>query len=424
MPVPASSQGRIARTLLDTVKTLKQVFGDLSPQELEALAAVAVSRYYPSRTVVCREGELEHVFYIIQDGQVSIAQRLPGGDERTLGVQGPGSFFGELGLLENRPRSATVRTLTASHLLEITEVDFEQMVNRSPEAALTVLRGVIRSLRETDRVTISHLQAKNVELEQAYADLKAAQAELVEQERLKRELEIAAEVQRSILPTEFPSIPGFEFAAYAQPAREVGGDYYDVLLLDGDHFGVVMADASGKSVNAALYMAVTRALFLAKAAEYRSPCDAAFRIHELLMTSSDSDMFVTAFYGVVNPQAREMRYVRAGHDWPIFYRPQTGQLSLLQVQGRFLGSLEGLVLNEASLQFSPGDVLVCYSDGLTDATASDENRYGLERLKAVVTRAGHGSARSLVEAIIADVDLFRAGYPQPDDLTLLVMKVQ
>jgi len=416
--------GGIANSLSEAEETLQQVFRDLSPQELEALAAVTEARDYPADSVVCHEGELEHVFYIIQEGQVEITHRLPDGSEQALGVQGAGSFFGEIALLENQPRSASVRTLGDSRLLEITEADFKRVVRRSPEAALTLLRGVIQSLRETDRVTIAQLQAKNLELEQAYIDLKAAQAKLVEQERLKRELEIAAEVQRSILPSEFPDIPGFEFAAYACPAREVGGDYYDLFPLDDDHFGLVMADVSGKSIHAALYMAVTRALFLAKATEYRSPRDAAFQIHELLMTSAESDLFVTVFYGIVDRATREMRYVRAGHDLPIHFRPQTGQLSLLQAPGRFLGSLDGLMLNEAGFQLMPGDVLVCYSDGLTDAESSPGSRYGLERLKTVVAGVANRSAHSLAEAIIADVDAFRAGAPQPDDLTLLVMKVQ
>jgi sigma-B regulation protein RsbU (phosphoserine phosphatase) len=418
------SRGGIARSLLEPGETLQQVFSDLSPQELEALAAVTVTRVYPADRVVCHEGKLEHVFYIIQEGQVAITHRLPDGSEQTLGMQGAGSFFGEIALLENQPRSASVRTLIESRLLEITEADFKRVVRRSPEAALAVLRGVIQSLRETDRVTITQLQANNIELAQAYADLKAAQAKLVEQERFKRELEIAAEVQRSILPAEFPDFPGFEFAAYARPAREVGGDYYDLFSLDDDHFGLVMADVSGKSVHAALYMAVTRALFLAKAAEYRSPRDAAFQIHDLLMTSSDSDLFVTVFYGIVDRATREMRYVRAGHDLPIHFRPQTGQLSLLQAPGRFLGCLDGLILNEAAYQLVSGDVLVCYSDGLTDAESSVGGRYGLERLRIVVTGEADQSAQSLVEAIIADVDAFRSGAPQPDDLTLLVMKVQ
>jgi CRP-like cAMP-binding protein len=264
------------------------------------LVAVTVTRDYPADVVVCHEGKLEHVFHIIQEGQVAITHRLPDGSEQRLGVQGAGSFFGEIALLENQPRSASVRTLVESRLLEITGEDFKRVVRGSPEAALTVLRGLIQSLRETDRVTIAQLQENNLELAEAYADLKAAQARLVEQERLERELEIAAEVQRSILPAEFPDFHGFEFAAYARPAREVGGDYYDLFPLDDDHFGLVMADVSGKSVHAALYMAVTRALFLAKAAEYRSPRDAAFQIHDLLMTSSDSDLFVTVFYGIVN----------------------------------------------------------------------------------------------------------------------------
>jgi sigma-B regulation protein RsbU (phosphoserine phosphatase) len=409
---------------MDAGETLQQVFGNLSPQELDALGAVTVVRNYPAGSVICREGELEHVFYIIQAGRVGITQHVSDGSERKLGAQGPGSFFGEIALLENQPRSASVRTLTECRLLEITEEDFKRVVRRSPEAALTVLRGVIHSLRETDRVTIAQLQAKNLELQQAYADLKAAQAKLVEQERLKRELEIAAEVQRSILPAAFPGIPGFEFAAYARPAREVGGDYYDLLPLDDSHFGLVMADVSGKSIHAALYMAVTRALFLAKAAEYRSPRAAACQIHDLLMTSSKSDMFVTVFYGIIHQSTREMRYIRAGHDLPIHFRPQTGQLSLLQAPGRFLGSLEGLVLEEAGFQFLPGDALICYSDGFTDALSPDGSLYGLERLKAVVAHVADQSADDLTEAIVADVDAFRAGAPQPDDMTLLVMKVQ
>jgi serine phosphatase RsbU (regulator of sigma subunit) len=390
---------------------------------LGALAAVTVARDYAAGSVVCHEGELEHVFYIIQEGQVEITQRLSDGGEQVLGIQGPGSFFGEIALLENQPRSASVRTRVDSRLLEITEEDFKGVVRRSPEAALTVLRGVIHSLRETDRVTIAQLQAKNIELQTAYADLKAAQARLVEQERLKRELEIAAEVQRSILPAEFPAIPGFEFAAYARPAREVGGDYYDLFPLDDHHFGLVMADVSGKSIHAALYMAITRTLFLAKAAEYLSPQDAVRQIHDFLMTSSDSDMFVTAFYGIIDQRTREMRYVRAGHDLPIHFQSQTGQLSLLKVPGRFLGALDGLVLNEAGLQLSPGDALVCYSDGLTDALSPDGSLYGLERLTTVVAETADGPADVLAETIIADIDRFRAGVPQPDDMTLLVMKV-
>jgi serine phosphatase RsbU (regulator of sigma subunit) len=407
----------------DSKATLQRAFRDLSPEELNALAAVTVTREYPAGAVVCHEGELEHVFYIVEAGQVAITQRLADGDERTVGVQGPGYFFGEIALLENKPRLASVRTLVSSRLLEITEKDFKHVVHHNPGAALAVLRGVINNLRATDRMTIDQLQVKNVELQQAYADLKAAQAELVEQERFKRELEIAAEVQRNILPTHLPSIPGFEFAAYARPAREVGGDYYDLLQLNDDHFGLVMADVSGKSVHAALYMAVTRALFLAVATEHASPRDTAFHVHDLLMTSSDSGLFVTAFYGVVKRQTGEMRYVRAGHDRPIHFQRQSGQLGLLQARGRFLGCIEGLVLSEATLQFSPGDGLVCYSDGVTDALAPDGNNYGLDRLMAVVARAGDQSAGALARAIIADVDAFRAGITQPDDLTLLVMKM-
>src|SRR5574341_526467 len=132
---PAWAGGRVAPIVSDTVETLRRVFGDLSPQELEALATVAVPRDYPAGSIICHEGELEHVFYIVQEGQVAITRQLLSGEEQRLGVQGPGSFFGEIALLENQPRSASVRTLNDSRLLEISEEDFERMVYRSPEAA-------------------------------------------------------------------------------------------------------------------------------------------------------------------------------------------------------------------------------------------------------------------------------------------------
>jgi sigma-B regulation protein RsbU (phosphoserine phosphatase) len=285
------------------------------------------------------------------------------------------------------------------------------------------MRGLTRSVRDTDKITIAELQLKNYELAKTLDNLRAAQAELLRRERMKRDLEIAAQVHKSILPTALPDVPGFEFAAVARPAREIGGDLYDVVDMGNNQIGIVMADASGKSVQAAIYMAVVRALFLSEIKANYSPLETAHRINNLLMNVSTAEMFITAFYATINRTTCRMKYIRAGHDRPIYYHAATGQISLLDPPGRFLGLLPDLVVEEVELTIETGDVLVCYSDGVTDAVRpGDGQMYGLERLSEVVCREGHRSAQELLNLIAEDIDRFRAGEEQPDDLTLLVTK--
>jgi serine phosphatase RsbU (regulator of sigma subunit) len=402
---------------------LELALGVLPDDELSALMKVVVTRNYPADSIICREGQLEHIFYIIQKGQVAFTKRMAQG-EQFLGTKGPGEFFGELGVLDRAPRAATVLAISDCCLIEIDEQTLDNILARNPSVARAIMRGITRSVRDTDRITIAELQLKNSELARTLENLRAAQAELLRRERLKRDLEIAAQVHKNILPTSFPVVPGFEFAALARPAREIGGDLYDILDMGDDKIGIVMADASGKSVQAAIYMAVIRALFLSETNSNLSPAETAHRVHNLLLkVSTTSDMFVTAFYAILNLPTRQLRYIRGGHDRPIYYHAETGHISQLDATGRFLGLLPNLIVVEEQLTFKPGDVLVCYSDGVTDAVRRDDGQmYGLERLQSVIQREGRRSAQELMDIIVQDIDQFRNGEEQPDDLTLLVTK--
>lgn len=402
---------------------LELALGVLPADELAALLNVVVTRDYPADSIICREGQLEYTFYIIQEGQVAFTKQMAQG-EQFLGMKGPGEFFGELGVLDRAPRAATVLALSDCSLIEIDEQTLNDVLARNPSVARAIMRGITRSVRDTDRITIAELQLKNTELARTLDDLRAAQAELLRRERLKRDLEIAAQVHKNILPTSFPQVPGFEFAALARPAREIGGDLYDIVDMGQNEIGIVMADASGKSVQAAIYMAVVRALFLSETNANLSPSETAHRIHNLLLkVSTTNDMFVTAFYATLNYMTRQMRYVRGGHDRPVYYHAATGEISLLNPPGRFLGLLPNLIIEEEGLAFQTGDTLVCYSDGVTDATRrGDGEMYGLDKLIEIVKREGHRSASDLVKIIVSDVDHFRDGEEQPDDLTLLVTK--
>jgi sigma-B regulation protein RsbU (phosphoserine phosphatase) len=409
----------------DTMAVIRQAFKEMSDAELETLCRVAALRAYPAGYVLCHEGEIEHTFYIVAEGQVAVTHRLSAKEERLITLVSPGGFFGEMALIEHKPRSASVRAQADTSVLEVSEDAFNNLLGQSPAMALSLIRYITANLRAADHAAIIDLSQKNTELARAYEELKAAQGELVAKERMERELEIAGEVQRNLLPAEFPAAPGYSFAGRNVPARQVGGDMYDVIKIDAEHVGLLMADVSDKSVHAALIMAVTRTLFLAHARQSLSPAEVALAVHAGLMeVSANDDMFVTAFYGVLHLPSGALHYVRAGQDKPLLYRAAGGPPERLEADGRFLGMLEGLLLEERRVALQPGDLLVAYSDGIPDTVNTNLNDYGLERLMALLDRNRHLPANLLCHAVFDDVYAFRGLAEAFDDITVLVTRCE
>lgn len=247
--------------------------------------------------------------------------------------------------------------------------------------------------------------------------------ELVQKERMERELELARRVQQSVLPRTFPQVTGYTFAARNEPARQVGGDFYDVVSLGADRFGVVIADVSDKGMPAALYMALTRSLLLAEARREQSPRAVLTNVNRLLLELGEPDMFVSVFYGVVEGAARRLTYTRAGHDRPLLLRE--GTIQVLGGEGAVLGFLDqdDLHLSEEQILLMPGDRLVLYTDGLTDVQAPDAQLFDLDQFKALLGSHADLPPAEMCAVTFDDLAAYQGVAEQYDDMTMLVVGV-
>ena len=262
------------------------------------------------------------------------------------------------------------------------------------------------------------------ELRSRLQELEAAQAELVQKERLEHELELAKQVQQSVLPRHFPNYPGYTFAAANLPARQVGGDFYDVIRLDKAHFGMLIADVSDKGMPAALYMALTRSLILAEAHRSKSPKTVLENVHRLLLELGQTDMFVSVFYAVIETQTGDMRYTRAGHERPLL--ACAGQISPLAGNRTVLGILgpDDLHLEEHSINLQAGDRLILFTDGILDTSNPEDEFFGMDRFTSLLVASKDLPANQVCQQLFTVLEAYQQTSPHFDDRTLLIVDVE
>ncbi len=251
-----------------------------------------------------------------------------------------------------------------------------------------------------------------------------------ERERIKAQLSVAREAQMRMLPAAPPKLPGFQLAASCRPAKEVGGDLYDFIPFDGEHqgqWGIALGDVSGKGMVASLYMTLTKGLLLAAAERTDDPCAMLADVNRGLYQESDRNIFVTLWYGILDPATRRLRHVRAGHNPALWRRAERGETVALKPPGFALGGTSSKLFNrllkEEEITLEEGDGLFIYSDGLTEAMNAEFEEYGDERLAQAIARTDGLSAERAQNAILADVHAFIGDAQQHDDMTMVVLRV-
>jgi serine phosphatase RsbU (regulator of sigma subunit) len=404
---------------------LRQVplFADLPTEEIEYLARTFQSCAYSTGTLLLREGDVGDEMFIVLSGSIAIIKAMGTPDERLVGLRGPGEFIGEMSLLnQDRLRTASVRVHEDAQALKLTRADFDALLYRYPSMAYAMLQALSVRLRASNDTAIQDLHEKNRRLEQAYADLQAAQARLIEQEALARELKLAREIQESMLPQQLPHLPGFELDARMLAARMIGGDFYDVIPLGGDRLGLVVGDVSGKGAPAALFMALTCSLLRAEASRTASPEETLRAVNRHLLTYMTHSMFVTVLFGILHAQTRTFDFVRAGHELPLVLDPQGAQQRFVLGRGHPLGLFPNPALDVQTTVLPPGGLLLLYSDGATEAMNPEHDLFGVERLLETVRERLDATAQELCAHLLATLAAYGGDAPQSDDITLLVLR--
>lgn len=405
------------------------LFQSLPESEIHHLAETLTSRQVPHDTVLFYEGEAGQHFYILRDGELQVVKGIGSPDERVINVRHPGEFIGEMSLFNrDGKRTASVRAHGEAKLWEMTRADFDSLLVRQPHLAYEMVRVLSNRLTDAHNNAMADLIDKNrmleqanVELAQAYEELKEAQAQVIEKEKLERELQLAAEIQMSILPRNLPRLKDFSFGAKMVPARAVGGDLYDFIPLGDDAIAVVIGDVSDKGVPAAIFMAQTHALIRSEARQNSSPRETLERVNRYLLEMNASGLFVTVLYGIIDRPTREFRYARAGHELPIIRKPNGEIYTAPQGQGAPLGLFDFVVLDEGTLSLPPHTTVLLVTDGVTETFNLEREQFGSERIHALLSREGHASAQKLCDDFLESVMAFRGDAPVHDDITLVAI---
>ena len=398
------------------------LFASLPHDELEYLAAALRPIQVEPGTLLFREGECGDHFYVVLAGQAQVIKALGTPEELLFSVRGPGDFIGEMSLLgRDGLRTASVRVLGHARLLEMTRGDFDALLQRQPALAYEMVHLLTARLKSSQDNIVHDLQEKNRQLTQAYEELKNAQTQIIEKEKLESELEVAHNIQMSLLPRWLPQVADFDFGAQIAPMSAVGGDFYDFIPLDGQMLGIAIGDVSGHGVPAALFMALTVTLLRAEACRTCSPAEVLRGVNRQLLNLNNEGMFVTLLYGVLNCATHEFTYARAGHEPPILCRADGEWLdpdSDLEC-GQLLGLFNNPLLCERTLTLAPGSTLLLYTDGVTETTNSQSELFGGERLLAAVCAHRNSPAQAVCKRIWELVTAHRGDAPQRDDITMV-----
>ena len=383
-----------------------ELFAELPQTELKAICHIAKEVAYPVHSTLFEEGDEGDSLYLLVDGEVSI---IKAGTE-VLFFNEKGYCLGEIALIDNKPRSATVKAVKPTQFLRITRNDFYNAMVREPRIGM----GMFRVLNEKIR--------RDLEIQ-----MSAIRKEIAQEESMR----LAAEVQKSLLPNQEIVHPCVSSAGYCRPANSVGGDYYDYLKLSENRVGVFLGDVMGHGYHSAMVAAMTKSCLQTQIRFDASVPEVMKAITRVTEEDSQAFIYMTCCYLIIHPDNR-MEFANAGHPQMLLFRADQNRTNnedddLLELKSSFLPV--GISMSDTATQYYstevkwyPGDLLVLYSDGITEAFNPNMEMYGFDRFKALVSQKRHLSPEEIKTEILSDLQAHQQGESANDDITLVVAK--
>lgn len=398
------------------------LFKNLPKPELMRLVAELPLEEFAPGTYLFREGDSGESLCVVASGSLEVLLAADTPDEMLLRLCGPGEYVGEMSLILPRgQRTASVRVREKAQVWNMSRDKFNEVLTGWPQLAYSMVEILSQRLDATNASSFHDLVEKNRALQSAYDELKAAQAQIVEKERLERELQVAADIQISILPDQLPIVGDYDFGARILPARQVGGDFYDIFPVTEVQIGILIGDVADKGVPSALFMARTHALIMAEADIASDPVDVMQLVNHHITRLEKSTQFVTALYGTLDLETREFIYARAGHETPLLLTVDGRVERLPHGPGMSLGMWENIVVDKLTLALPAGSTLLLYTDGLPDCRNPEGESFGLERIKQTLCGLVGLPAQQVCDTLLETLITYTNGASQDDDVTLVAI---
>ena len=376
---------------------------DFSDEELQHIIETIEVRTLEPGEVILEEGRKNEGFHFLFTGKAEVWKRSSTSkDHFLIDTLKPGALFGEMSEMTGEPTSASVRAKTVCTVLII-----RQPVLLPREIHVKLLLASAHNI-------IHRLQLSN----EKQAMAMAAEAEL----------KVAWNIQKSFLPSIFPNLPKVDIFGACEPAREIGGDYFDVFQIDSRRYGLVIGDFSGKGVPAAIFMSGCRTLFRTLSGDGAYPNEVLRQFNKRLVNFDESaSMFITVFYGILDIENGRFIYASAGHNMPLVRLVRNGIATVKELEASrslVAGVMEEVDYAAEVITLQAGDLMVLYTDGINEAINDAEEEFGMERFAQLVETGQAYSANELVKHILAECSAYQQGRPQFDDMTMLVVKMK
>ena len=376
-----------------------ELFSELPETELKSICQIASEVAYPADATLFEEGDEGDSLYLMVEGEVSI---IKAGTE-VLFFKEKGYCLGEIALIDNKPRSATVKTMKPTQFLRITRHDFYNAMAREPRIG----SGMFRVLNDKIR--------RDLEIQ-----MSAIRKEIAQEESMR----LAAEVQKSLLPNQEISEAYLSSAGYCRPANSVGGDYYDYLSLRDNSTAIFLGDVMGHGYHSAIVAAMTKSC-LQTQIRFDATVPEVMKAISRVVEGSQTFIYMTCCYLIIHPDNR-FEFVNAGHPEMLLY--QGDNSDPLELKSAFMPvgfpnfSEAPQNYDSTEAEWHPGDLLVLYSDGITEALNPDAEMYGLERFKALISEKRHLPPTEIKAEILSDLQAYQQDESTNDDITLVVAK--